>query len=156
MRRAERQTDDAYAMRLFEQVEWVSVATTGTDGQYVVPMTPIIVGPTIYLNCASEGKRLYNLHHDKRVCIACVGSSVVDKHQFSMEYESAIAFGSIEFVDSREEKKIVLDALSRRFTDHCAKETSEHIERLADSTVVLKVALTSITGKIRKRKDHYT
>lgn len=118
------------------------------DGQpYVLPMSFGYDGQSVFLHCASQGRKLDVLARNPRVCIEfdlddglVRGETACD---WSQHYRSVIAFGIAHRIEAHEEKVAALACLMAQYSDEPCSLPVDAVER----TVVLRVDVTSITGK---------
>lgn len=114
---------------------------------YVVPLNFGYDDGTVYLHSAPEGRKLEILRQNDRVCIeveAGVEVVVADVPCGSTtRYRSVIGFGRAEFLTDRTEKRRALEVIVRQ----CGGEPSALPDAAVDAVVVVRVALTELTGK---------
>ena len=130
----------------------------GDDYAYGVPFSYVYRQNSIYLHCALEGKKLRHIRRDNRISFCVVqGADPFFKlpDTFSMKYKSAMVFGKIYEVDNDQEKLQGLIALVEKYY----RGNPEHLERgkvkaanSLDKTVVLRIDVDHLTGKIRREK----
>lgn len=147
-----------WAWEVLRKAPYVTVCMTDEDGTpYAVPLSVAAVGETLYFHCAQEGRKLDILRKNPRVCLSAVSRckpTVGPKDgSFTLEFQSAIAFGIAEEVTRREEKTFGLRAICERFLPHHMDAFDAAIERSLDRTAVVRIRLTEPpTGK-RKQYD---
>jgi uncharacterized protein len=124
----------------------------GDDYGYGVPLSYVYQDKSIYLHCASEGKKLAYLRRNNKVSFCVVGEAEPLPDKYSMKYQSAIAFGKAIEVHDRDLKvKTLIDLVKKYYTN------PEHIEKgkevaanFAEKTVVIRLDIDHLTGKARK------
>jgi nitroimidazol reductase NimA-like FMN-containing flavoprotein (pyridoxamine 5'-phosphate oxidase superfamily) len=114
---------------------------------YVVPLCFGYTADTFYFHCAAEGRKLEILERNPEVCLELEagvalkpGAKACD---WGMTYRSVIGFGRAERVESSESKRQALDLIMARY----ASGTFDYPEAALGKTVILKVAVRSMTGK---------
>ena len=108
MRKESREMPADWAWEVLKKAPYVTVSMCDTDGTpYAVPLSLAAVGEVFYFHCALEGKKLDILARNPRVCLTAVSKckpTVGPKDgSFTLEFNSAIAFGVAELVESVEE-----------------------------------------------------
>lgn len=145
-------------MEVLQKAPYVTVSMSDTDGTpYAVPLSLARVNDVFYFHCAAEGKKLDLLSRNPRVCLSAVSRckpTVGPKDgSFTLEFQSAIAFGVAEQVEACEEKIIGLRAICERFLPHHMDAFESSIARSLGRTAVYRITLTEPpTGK-RKQYD---
>ena len=107
-----------------------------------------IFPPVMYFHCAREGKKIDCIRANPSGCLVIdVGHELeTGEHgcDWGMKYESVVARGHLEFGESIDEKKKGLDLLMHHYS---GREGFSYDPRVFDMTVVLKMKVSSITGK---------
>jgi uncharacterized protein len=130
----------------------VLAINAGDDYAYGVPFSYVYQDNRIYLHCALEGKKLTLLRRNNKVSFGVVSGAEPLPHKYSMKYQSAMAFGKAVEVKDNQEKLAALIALVEKYyadQDHIEKGKVKAAESL-DKTLVLRIDLDHITGKVRK------
>ena len=114
---------------------------------YIVPLCFGYTADTFYFHCAADGRKLEILERHPDVCLELEagvalkpGAKACD---WGMAYRSVIGFGRAERVDALELKRRALDLIMARY----ASGTFDYPEAALEKTVILKVAVRSMTGK---------
>ena len=159
MRKKSREMDAAWALEVMDKAPYITVSMTDVNGMpYSVPLSLARTDEqTFYFHCAPEGKKLDILQSNPHVCLSAVSKckpTVGPKDgSFTLEFNSAIAFGVAELVESDEEKILGLRAISERFLPHHMDAFDAAIARSLGRTAVGSIRLTEPpTGK-RKQYD---
>lgn len=104
--------------------------------------------PAVYFHSAREGKKIDCIRANPSGCMVIdVGHELVTGESgcdWGMKYESVVARGVLEIVESIDEKKKGLDLLMRQYS---GRDGFSYDPRVFDMTLVLKMNLGSITGK---------
>jgi hypothetical protein len=152
MRRKDRELSRPEAEEVLSQgLYGVLSMPTGDDYAYGVPLSYVYRDDKIYLHCAPEGKKLTLMRGNNKVsfCVVLDAEPIPDK--FSMKYRSAMAFGkAVEVADLEEKLRALIDLVIKYYRD------PDHIERgrekaakSLEKTVVLRIDLDHLTGKVR-------
>ncbi len=120
------------------------------DGRpYVVPLCFGYDGQAVFLHVATAGKKLAGLRENNQVCLEFdIPGEVTrspDACSWSMSYESVIANGSVEFLESVAEKRSALMTIMKHYGGDDPDWTFP--ASVLENTFVLKVHLNEITGK---------
>lgn len=155
MRKKDRQTTQEEAYRILESAEYATLCTVNAeDGSpYGVPISFVVKDGVIFIHMAHEGQKLENLEKDPRVCVMCVGQTLLYPEQYSTDFESCIITGKAEFITDREEK---LEALKLLCNKYGSPEGGVFLEKKmqggVDRMEIAKIPVETITGKARWRK----
>ena len=151
MRRKDRQKDATFALEVFRDCEYATLATVNPDGTpYCMPISPVLNDTTIYFHCALEGKKLTNIQHNNAVCISAVRYTKLVPEKFTTEYESAVAIGSCVMVQDPEEKKMALRLICDKYAVENKANAEDAITRSLPRTGIGKILITEITGKANR------
>lgn len=159
MRKASREMPAEWALEVLKRAPFITVSFTRADGTaYGLPMSMACTDDrTWYFHCALEGEKLDAIRAHPEVCLSAVTKcqpTVGPKDgSFTLQYQSAVAFGRAELVTSDEEKILGLRAISQRFLPQHMDAFDASIARSLSRTAVVRVTLTAPpTGK-RKQYD---
>ena len=160
MRKASREMPAQWALEVLDRAPYVTVSMTDPDSglPYSVPLSLARADErTFYFHCAMEGRKLDILARNPAVCLTAVAKckpTVGPKDgSFTLEYQSAIAFGTAEMVTDDQEKIEALRLICQRFLPHHMDAFDAAIARSLARTAVVRITLTAPpTGK-RKQYD---
>ena len=159
MRKESRAMDAAWALQVMHKAPYITVSMTDEDGKaYGLPLTLASADDEHwYFHCALEGKKLDALKAYPEVCLSAVtkcAPTVGPKDgSFTLQYQSAIAFGKAEVVTDAPEKVEALRIICERFLPKHMDAFQTSIERSLCRTAVVCITLTAPpTGK-RKQYD---
>ena len=148
-----------WALEVLKRAPFITVSFTRADGTaYGLPMSMACTDDrTWYFHCALEGEKLDAIRAHPEVCLSAVTKcqpTVGPKDgSFTLQYQSAVAFGRAELVTSDEEKILGLRAISQRFLPQHMDAFDASIARSLNRTAVVRITLTAPpTGK-RKQYD---
>ena len=149
----------AWALEVMDSAPYITIGMTDKDGRpYALPLSLARVGDqTFYFHCAPEGRKLVILRNNPQVCLTAVSKckpTVGPKDgSFTLEFQSAIAFGRAELVTDEEEKREALRAISQRFLPHHMEAFDAAVERSMWRTAVVRITLTAPPVGKRKQYD---
>lgn len=114
---------------------------------YIVPLCFGYAADTFYFHCAAEGRKLDILERNPEVCLELEAGVAlkpgVKACDWGMTYRSVVGFGRAERVEPPESKRQALDLIMARY----APGIHDYPTAALEKTVILKVALRSLTGK---------
>ena len=147
MRKKEREISEERARKILEQGDYGVLSVTGAEGYaYGVPLNYALVGDVLYFHCAKEGYKLDSIAENPQVSFCVVSKAQNLPEQFSMSYESAIGFGTIDTVEG-EEKEAALFHLIEKYSSDYLEKGRNYVEKSGQRTAVLKLTLEHISGK---------
>lgn len=149
MRQIRRKTSYDKAREILDKAEYGVLSTTCDDGMpYGVPLSFVLSGNALYFHCATEGQKLDNILHDRRVCFTAVAHAETLPEKFSVAYESAMAFGEARIVYGEAERQAALRLLCGKYTPLLTEETvAAYQDRLAKNTTIIRLDVEYISGK---------
>lgn len=159
MRKQSREMPAEWALEVLDKAPFITLSMTDSDGSpYAVPLSMARTDErTFYFHGAIEGRKMEVLDRNPKVCLSavtrCRPVMGPKDNSFTLEFQSAIAFGTAEMVTDREEKILGLKAVCRRFLPQHMDAFEAAVERSIERTAVVKVTLSEPpTGK-RKQYD---
>ena len=147
MRRHDRAATTEKAWEILENAEYMTLSMMGAEGlPYGVTLSFARVGESLYFHCANEGYKLDSLRKNPAVCVNAVRQQRTKAEEFTVAFESAVAFGTACEVTEQEERVRGLLAICQKY----APETpgaAEYVTRYPEVSV-WRVDVTHISGKI--------
>ena len=151
IRRQDRLLDESRARGLLQVGEYGVLSMATEQGGYGVPINYVLVGDTLYLHCAPEGRKLRAIGANERVSFCVVGHSRVVSEHFTTEFESVIAHGRARVVEAEDERRMALKAIVDKYSAEYAEEGFAAIERSLHRTAVIAVKIESYSGKVKMK-----
>ena len=149
MRRKDRETTPEKAIEILERAEHGVLSINGDGGYpYGVAMSHVVLDEKLYFHCAPKGQKLDMIVKNQLVSYSAVASSKTLPEEFATDYESAIVFGKASIVEG-EEKLKALEGLIKKYSPDHLDKGMQYIGKDKDKTVVIRVDIDHITGKIR-------
>ena len=149
MRRSDRAASSEKAWEILENAEYMTLSMTGAEGlPYGVTLSFARAGESLYFHCAGEGYKLDSLRKNPAVCVNAVRQQRTRPEDFTVAFESAVAFGTACEVTDQGEKEKGLLAICGKY----APETpgaAEYVARYPEVSV-WRVDVTAISGKIHE------
>jgi len=149
MRRKEKEIKDTAEIEEILSKAFVCRLGLCDNGRpYVVPLCFGYEDNALYIHCAKEGKKLDIIRENNNVCfevdIDCQVIKAEQACRFELRYKSVIGFGRALLIEDAELKRRGLDVIMRQFSE----ETFEYPQQDLEKTMVVKVEIQSMTGKI--------
>lgn len=147
MRRADKALPADEIARLLLEGEYGILSTVDAEGQaYGVPLNYVYLNSCIYFHCALQGHKIANIIANSKVSFCVVGRTRVLPAKFSTEFESVIVFGKASVVQGDDRYQALL-GLVEKYSPEFVTEGHKYIEQFDDRTKVVKIAVSSMTGK---------
>jgi uncharacterized protein len=151
IRRQDRAITEYEAIDILKKEDYgiLSMCTVDNEG-YGVPLNYVFCDNKIYFHCAIEGSKLEYLQKNNKVSFCVVGNTEILPSKFGTLYESVIVFGHITEVEGSEKHEALMRIIEKYSSDYI-QEGKEYIHRLYERVKVLKLSISSISGKARKQ-----
>ena len=147
MRRSDRAATAEKSWEILENAEFMTLSMMGAEGvPYGVTLSFARVENALYFHCANEGYKLDSLRKNPAVCVNAVRQQRTKAEEFTVAFESAVAFGTACEVTEQSEKEQGLLAI-------CKKYAPEHPGAAAyiaqyPQVSVWRIDVTDLSGKI--------
>ena len=150
MRRKDKEiTDRSIIENILEEALVLHVALIDGDRPYIIPVNFGYKGNTIYIHCATEGKKIDLIRENNLIAFqAETGVDIYRKStpdKCSVLFRSIAGYGRAFIVESREEKKRALQLLMNHYNRDGPGEWK--FGECLDKVCIIKIAIESITGK---------
>ena len=153
MRRKDREiTDFNEILAILDKCDVCRLAMVDDGNAYVVPLnfgyTQENRVITLYFHSANEGRKIDILKRNPAVCVEmdCAHQLISGNKpcDYTMDFESLIGSGTVEFIDSRDEKIVALTQIMRKYSkDICFEFDTNLLER----TILFKADVRDFAGK---------
>ncbi len=151
-----------WALDVMDRAPYITMAMTDKESMvpYAVPLSMARVDDkTLYFHCAIEGRKLDILRSNPVVCLnavaRCKPTVGPRDGSFTLEFQSAIAYGRVEAVTADEEKVAAMRAICSRFLPQHMDAFQSAVERSLPRTAVFRVTLTEPPVGKRKQYDSH-
>ena len=147
MRRNDRATTTEKAWEILENAEYMTLSMMGAEGvPYGVTLSFARVENALYFHCANEGYKLDSLRKNPAVCVNAVRQPRTKAEEFTVAFESAVAFGTACEVTEQEERVRGLLAICKKY----APENPGAAAYIAQypQVSVWRIDVTDLSGKI--------
>jgi nitroimidazol reductase NimA-like FMN-containing flavoprotein (pyridoxamine 5'-phosphate oxidase superfamily) len=147
MRRSDRAATQEKSWEILENAEFMTLSMMGAEGvPYGVTLSFARVENALYFHCANEGYKLDSLRKNPAVCVNAVYQQRTKAEEFTVAFESAVAFGTAFEVIDQEEKVRGLLAICKKY----APENPGAAAYIAQypQVSVWRIDVREISGKI--------
>lgn len=154
IRRQDRLLDESRATELLRTAEYGVLSMADTEGTpYGLPLNYVWDGDSaLYIHCAPEGRKLRTLAQNAAVSFCVVGRVHLLPSQFTTEYESVVLQGRATVVEDEAEKRHALHLLIAKLAPNDLEAGARGIERSLPRTAVIRMDVTTWSGKRKKSK----
>ena len=147
MRRSDRATTAEKAWEILENAEYMTLSMMGAEGvPYGVTLSFARVGESLYFHCASEGYKLDSLRQNPAVCVTAVRQQRTKAEEFTVAFESAVAFGKAFEVTEQTEKETGLLAICKKYAPENTG-TAAYVAQYPQVNV-WRIDVSDLAGKI--------
>ena len=147
MRRSDRATTAEKAWEILENAEFMTLSMMGAEGvPYGVTLSFARVDSALYFHCANQGYKLDSLRKNPAVCVSAVHQQCTKPEDFTVAFESAVAFGTACEVTDQSEKEAGLLAICKKYAPENAGAAA-YIAQYPQVSV-WRIDVTDISGKI--------
>jgi nitroimidazol reductase NimA-like FMN-containing flavoprotein (pyridoxamine 5'-phosphate oxidase superfamily) len=151
MRRKDREMPREFAEKVVDTCVYGVLSTVNEDGSpYGVALSFARDGEWLYFHGAREGQKIDNLKRSNQVCLVCVGDTHRPDNDFTIEFESAVVYGTAAEVTEDAEKIHALRLLCERHNPANMAAFDGAVAKSLAVTAVWKIHMDGISGKKRK------
>lgn len=124
------------------------VAMMDGDLPYIVPFNYGYSDGCLYIHSAPEGKKINLLGRDNRVCFEVEDTTEIVQGEracnWSTRYRSVVGYATVEILSDMKSKQYGLEVI---MAQHGASELGEFSPKSINRMVILRLTITSMTGK---------
>ncbi len=159
MRRKELETTEEQAMDILKRSAYGTLSMVMPDGSpYGVPVNFYLSERenAIFFHCAKDGEKIRCIRHCPKVSVSAVAEYTVVPEDLTTLYCSAVAKGTAVIIEDIDERTLRLIQLSRHYSGKVLsdREIEDKARRGAPHTAVVKIDITSVTGKCKPQKQN--
>jgi hypothetical protein len=150
MRKIKRKLSDEESYNLLKDLKVVTISMYDEVERmpYAVTINSIVLGHTIYIHCAKEGRKIDVLKRNSSVCITAICDSKILEKQFTTAYESLVIYSHAKFIEDKAVKVKVLQKLCEKLTPSNKESTvGKIISAEIENTTIIAFKVESISGK---------
>lgn len=159
MRKKSRAMDSRWALEVMHKAPYITVSFTDVNGlPYGLPLSLASKDDVHwYFHGALEGKKLEAIEAHPEVCLSavtrCTPTVGPKDGSFTLQFKSAVAFGTAAIITDETEKTKALELICQRFLPQHMNAFNESIARSLGRTAVVRITLTSPPEGKRKQYD---
>ena len=159
MRKKSRAMDSQWALEVMHKAPYITVGFTDVNGlPYGLPLSLASEDDVHwYFHGALEGKKLEAIEAHPEVCLSavtrCTPTVGPKDGSFTLQFKSAVAFGTAAIITDETEKTKALELICQRFLPQHMNAFNESIARSLGRTAVVRITLTSPPEGKRKQYD---
>lgn len=159
MRKKSRAMDSQGALEVMHKAPYITVSFTDVNGlPYGLPLSLASEDDVHwYFHGALEGKKLEAIEAHPEVCLSavtrCTPTVGPKDGSFTLQFKSAVAFGTAAIITDETEKTKALELICQRFLPQHMNAFNESIARSLGRTAVVRITLTSPPEGKRKQYD---
>ena len=147
MRRPEKELSQKEARKIIMQSKY-GVLCLASDGEpYGVPLSPALSGNTIYFHCAHKGLKIDIIKKNPKGQFVFVAHAEIMSEKATVDYRSAMAFGTLRIVKSREERQKAYQTITDRYMKDYPDAAQKTIEKSDAKTTLVAMDVEYITAK---------
>ena len=124
------------------------VAMLDGDRPYIIPFNYGYSDGCLFIHSAPEGKKIDLLKQNPEVCFEVEDKMDITKGEracdWSTRYRSVVGYGEVAFLSDEQSKQHGLEII---MAQHGAPELTEFNQKNLDRMVILKLTISSMTGK---------
>lgn len=149
MRKARQEIKDKASLEEILQGDIICrVAMLDGTRPYIIPFNFGYREGCLFIHSAPEGKKIDLLRLNPEVCFEVEGAMEITKGgqacDWSTRYRSVVGYGDVEIISDEAAKQQGLEVI---MAQHGAPDLIEFNQKNLDRMVILKIRITSMTGK---------
>jgi nitroimidazol reductase NimA-like FMN-containing flavoprotein (pyridoxamine 5'-phosphate oxidase superfamily) len=149
MRKARQEIKDVKALEeILRGATICRMAMMDGDLPYIIPFNYGYRDGCLFIHSAPEGKKIDLLMKKSQVCFEVEDISELIKGEkacdWTTRYRSVVGYGNVEILSDAASKQLGLEVI---MAQHRAPELVEFNQKNLDRMVILKLTITSMTGK---------
>ncbi|MEM1581849.1 MAG: pyridoxamine 5'-phosphate oxidase family protein [Candidatus Bathyarchaeia archaeon] len=135
--------------KIFMKAKVGRLAMCLNNKPYVVPIAFVYSNGKIYFHSANRGEKIRIMKMNPLVCFEVDEYELVldrDPCKITFRYESAIAFGKVRFLETKEDKLKILKIMTYKYDPgHLSKPLEESM--IPNDLIVGEISIELMTGK---------
>lgn len=149
VRRQDRLLDEALAVNLLNTGEYGILSMyCPKEGVYGLPINYVWDGDTsIYLHCATEGRKLQCIDQNPNVSFCVIGKTNVISHQFTTEYASIVLECTAHRHLSAEIRMNALTQFIEKYSPNDKEKGLKYAEASFNRTEIIRLDIIKWSGK---------
>jgi nitroimidazol reductase NimA-like FMN-containing flavoprotein (pyridoxamine 5'-phosphate oxidase superfamily) len=150
MRREERAiTDIKEIHEIIHKAEVCRLGLAVENTPYIVPVNYGFLDNSLYVHCATEGRKLDMIRKNNTVCFEIdIDHKIIDGGEVACKwgtlYRSVIGYGKAFIIDDFEEKKKALNAIMNHYS---GKKDYQYTDNAVKNVGIIRIDITYLSGK---------
>jgi len=149
MRRSDKAiTDETEMEAVIRRAEICRLGLITNNHPYIIPMAFTYEPGFFYMHSSKKGLKITAMEENPNCCVEIDMDVETRPHEvackWGMAYTSIVAFGRTELIQDPAEKTRILDLIMAKYDP---ESHPEYLEKMIKNIAVIKVAITSMTGK---------
>lgn len=132
---------------IMKKAQVCRLAVSYKDMPYIIPMNFGYADKVLYFHSASEGLKLLILRENPQACFEVeVNTQLVPSDQaceWTMQYQSVVGFGEVEFIDDIEGKREGMKIIMQQY----ANDQPFPMDAMLARVTLFKLKVNTMTGK---------
>lgn len=151
VRRQDRLLPQARALELLQTAEYGVLSMVDRDRKpYGIPVNFVFDEESIYIHCATEGRKLDIVECYEDVSFCIVGQVNLLPSRFTTEYESVVLTGEATIITSEEERMHALELLLQKYSPNDKKVGMKYAHASSARTVIIRIDINAYSGKCKR------
>lgn len=149
MRRSRQGLDDEAIAEILNNGTSGTLALIDEEGlPYAVPLSYVYWEGKLYFHCAKEGHKIQAVRANPAASFCVIAQDDVIPEQYTTNYRSVIACGSIHILEDEAAIDAAIRALGRRYApNQTAQELQQEIDKGQGRFLMLELTPERLTGK---------
>ena len=125
------------------------LAVAGDGGYpYAVPLSYIYRDGKVYFHCARSGHKIDAIRREPKASFCVVDQDKVVPEEYTTDYRSVIAFGTVREMEDGPEKRAAVEALMRKYFPGDSQENRDrYIDGAWAPLCILEFSIDHLSGK---------
>lgn len=158
MRKARQEIKDKHILeQVLKSAVICRVAMMDGELPYMIPLNYGYRDGCLYIHSAPEGKKINLLRMNPEVCFEVEDEMEITRGEqacdWSTRYRSVVGYGHVEILLEEKDKQLGLELI---MAQHGAPELNTFNQKNLDRMVILKLTITSMTGKQSSNWDRFS
>ena len=147
MKRPEKSLSDSEIKKIILKAKYGVLSLCGEGLPYGVPLSHAMDGDTIYFHCAEKGFKIDLIKSNPKGHFVFVSHAKILPDKATVDYKSAMAYGTLRIVDTPEERKKAFSAIVAQYMKKYPKQAKDIIAKSGAKTALVAMDIEGMSGK---------
>ena len=152
MRRPEKSLSKNEIKKIIMKAKYGVLSLCGEGLPYGVPLSHAIDGDTIYFHCAKEGFKIDLIKANPKGHFVFVSRAKILSEKATVDYKSAMVYGTLRIVDAPEERKKAYAAIVSKYMKEYSNAADKIIAKSDAKTGLVAMDIEGMSGKSAAKK----